>query len=201
MRLAWAAGGGRLAYSQPGGGGHQFGVHVYDVRRGQQTTLDTLSGLKRVQGFSWSADGRWLLLTARGQTGVLDVYTYDTQQAAPRRVDLTARLEGDSAWIHPRWSPTAPRVVFRYTHDNKQNLFLAAATDGTVQQLTHLPSADYMTAHWSPDGKWIAAGVRQRGGCEVRIIDPDTATLRYKLDFTQTKPICDIAFQVRWLLP
>lgn len=200
IRVGWSTDGTRLAYSLPEGD-DVFSIYTYDVPRNRVTHLERIAGLERVQWLNWSYDGEWLLFTAPTRARTFNIYAHSTTNPHRRLTDMTARLHGDAAYIYPRWSPAAPRAAFRYTQDNELNLFMANAPDGALQQITHMQGADYMTVSWSPGGEWLAAGVRQRGRCDVRVINPRTTSETFKLDFTRHKAICDVSFQTTWYMP
>jgi TolB protein len=193
---AWSPDG-RLAVTLASGGVKKAGsgdqvqrsdIVAVDPDRGTQTSV---VHVENYQGDLtrpvWSPDGRriayehlWSALSKRAGKTALEVVS--VSGGAPRQITPFAIAAGDG----PDWSPDGNWIVFRTHSDSDMGPTNLAVVhpDGTgLHQLTHFDAAQrrVLSSSYSPDGKWIAYGVRVNGAY------PDVFVMRS--DGTGSRPL------------
>ena len=131
---------------------------------------------------AWSPDGRQIAF-GRGVQDQRAVFVMDANGANARQVTPWALRGGQ-----PDWSPDGKRLVFYSNWDGPQsvsaNLYTAAPDGSGLRQLTHARGGkvQYLSASFSPDGKWIAAGrtpgVGSVGNADIFVLRTDGSGLR-----------------------
>jgi Tol biopolymer transport system component len=96
-----------------------------------------------------SPDGRWLSAAVFDiDRGVTDIWLYDAQSGAGRRV-----IFGPAISHLPVWSPDSSRLA--YLSDNNWPTLALSSVDGTPDQQP-VPDTGFMApTDWSPDGRFI----------------------------------------------
>jgi hypothetical protein len=99
---------------------------------------------------SWSADGKYIALTAaEGRPGRHRHRGRGAQQANPGHPGSDRRGQ------HPAWSPDGTQLVFSGLDGGISDLYLINADGSGLKRLTNDREAD-LHPTWSPDGKSIA---------------------------------------------
>jgi Tol biopolymer transport system component len=105
------------------------------------------------ESVSWSPDGTQILFMSPSPQGGLKAYIVSSQGGDARR--LLPEDNGDQT--DPSWSPDGRQIIFAASliGDQKSTIRIL---DLSSRQVTILPeSAGKFSAHWSPDGQFIAA--------------------------------------------
>jgi len=130
----------------------------------------------------WSPDGAKIVVQrVLGNKRALFVTTSDGSK--PRRLTAWALRAGE-----PDWSPDGARIVFTSNQDGPKGVSANLYTirpDGTgLAQLTHARggSVQYLSASFSPDGKWLTVsrtpGAGKDGNADVYVLHADGTGLR-----------------------
>ncbi len=101
-----------------------------------------------------------------------DIYTYDLQTLAKKRLTFTYAEE-----LNPDWSPDGQRIVYESYQDGQAEIYVMNADGSNVTRLTFNEgdvNTDYdgMPA-WSPDGSRIAFISKRTGGYRIWLMNPD----------------------------
>ncbi len=99
---------------------------------------------------SWSADGKYLALSAQ-KGGKDDIVIVDVERNKQLR-DIRVPIAGVNT---PTWSPDGTQLVFSGLDGGISDLFLINADGSGLRRLTNDKAADLHPV-WSPDGKSIA---------------------------------------------
>src|SRR5512132_484901 len=131
---------------------------------------------------AWSPDGRQIAF-GRGVRDQRAVFVMDANGGGARQV-TTWGLRGGQ----PDWSPDGKLLVFYSNRDGaptvSANLFTVAPDGSRLKQLTHARGGrtQYLSASFSPDGKWIAVGrtpgVGRAGNADVFVMRRDGTDIR-----------------------
>jgi Tol biopolymer transport system component len=130
----------------------------------------------------WSPDGAQIVVQrVLGHKRALFVTKSDGSK--PRRLTAWALRGGE-----PDWSPDGTRIVFTSNQDGPERISANLYTirpDGTgLTQLTHARggSVQYLSASFSPDGKWLTVsrtpGAGRDGNADVYVLHADGTGLR-----------------------
>jgi len=151
------------------------GSNIRELEQDEASGLD--DGLP-----AWSPDGKKIAFS-RGVQDQRAVFVMDANGGNARQVTAW-RLRG---W-QPDWSPDGKRLVFYSNGDGPQNvsanLYTLTPYGTGLKQLTHARGGkvQYLSASYSPDGKWIAAGrtpvVGTVGNADIFVMRPDRTGLR-----------------------
>jgi TolB protein len=130
----------------------------------------------------WSPDGRRLVV----QRQVGDrraVFVIDADGRNPRRLTPWSLRGGE-----PDWSPAGSRIVFTSNEDGppkvSANLYTVRPDGTDLTQLTHATGGhvQYLSASFSPDGKWLTVsrtpGSGTKGNADVYVMRADGSGLR-----------------------
>lgn len=183
----WSPDGKQIAYTcqvQPGGSDPGYSriclmnADGSDVRELPQTPSTGLSDTQP----AWSPDGRQIAI-ARGVRDERAVFVMEANGADARQVTPWSLRGGQ-----PDWSPDGKLLVFYSNrdgpHDVSANLYTVAPDGSHLKQITHARGGrvQYLSASFSPDGRWIAAGrtpgVGSAGNADVYVMRPDGSGMR-----------------------
>jgi TolB protein len=174
---SWAPDGGRLAYSREGPGASAGGPHgpprvwIFDLAANQASPLYADSHILGY-GPSWSPDGKHLAAWD-GSAGSIRVLDLQTQQ--------TMLLPSQSG-TPGAWSPDGAAMLFNdislVGEQPYVKMFLAEFATKTIRPAfsDDKQFTDYNVAVWSPDGQWVAAGLKTPDGGQgshLWILHPD----------------------------
>lgn len=130
----------------------------------------------------WSPDGRRLVVQ-RSLDDRRAVFVIDADGKNPRRLTPWSLRGGE-----PDWSPDGSRIVFTSNEDGPANVSANLYTvrpDGTGRtKLTHAIGGhvQYLSASFSPDGKWLTVartpGSGKKGNADVYVMHADGTGLR-----------------------
>jgi Tol biopolymer transport system component len=105
---------------------------------------------------NWSPDGHALVLMARMQDQVWQIYQLDAGGGALKQLLRESRNDAD-----PTWSPDGKSLAFGGEPDlmgKESGPHSIRILNAATGQVTTLPNSDGMfSPRWSPDGRWIAA--------------------------------------------
>jgi len=110
----------------------------------------------------WSPDGKWLAYMGAAPGKAWQIYLVSTEGGGSRQVSPEGRNHSD-----PTWSPDGFSLAFSVLPvlepDNAGGIYIL---DTRTNQLSKVPGSDNLfSAHWSPDGRYLAAqtsdGVKQ----------------------------------------
>lgn len=180
--IAWRERGNSYSAVEPEPDGKGMDLVVYETGSGKRTVVASPDDLKpagaknaiEVQGYSWSDDGKKVLIFTNSQRvwrantrGDYWVFDREVSDPAARLV----KIGGDapaSSLMYAAFSPDGSRVA--YVHAN--NLYVEDVKTEKITQLTTDGSADIINGtsdwvneeeldlrncyRWSPDGKYIA---------------------------------------------
>jgi Tol biopolymer transport system component/DNA-binding winged helix-turn-helix (wHTH) protein len=158
-RPAWSPDGLHLAFVRSAA--EQHAVYVVPSIGGNERMVVDF-GARRVQGLSWSPDGRTLAAAVQhARYGGFRLFLVDVDSAAVQPLTVPpATALGD---IDPVFSPDGERLSFtRSLNEEVQDVFLVTIADGQVEQLT-FDSTRVAGHSWTRDGKGIILA-SQRGG-------------------------------------
>ncbi|MBI5670058.1 MAG: PD40 domain-containing protein [Chloroflexi bacterium] len=153
---------------------NSFGFAIYAINS-DGTNLQQLSKSMPDEAFpqtlSWSPDGKYIAFDARVpyeselelmEILVLEVVTGEITQ-------LTHRRGLDHS---PQFSPDGTKILYAAEVTTNQSEIFVMDSDGSnVQQLSHLPSDNSMSASWSPDGNQIAFASDYNGNFDIYVMD------------------------------
>jgi TolB protein len=130
----------------------------------------------------WSPDGRRLAVQ-RQLGNRCAVFVIDADGRNPHRVTPWGLRGGE-----PDWSPDGTRIVFTSNENGPSKVsanFYTVRPDGTgLTQLTHARGGNvqYLSASFSPDGKWLTVsrtpGSGKKGNADVYVMRADGTRLR-----------------------
>lgn len=135
------------------------------------------SEANRIASFSWSPDGKSLVLSAiaLGPDGKPSFQLFHYDLASGAATPLPA-VEGAAEW--PAWQPAASgreaQIAFVEIVDGKSRLMLYDPSQGKSQAVpARLQDLELADLAWSPDGKQLAARAYLPGnGGKIVLIDP-----------------------------
>ncbi|MEM1096765.1 MAG: BamA/TamA family outer membrane protein [Bacteroidota bacterium] len=129
-------------------------VHVFDLEADKMLATYEFDDLIAIYSPAWNPDGTGLAFMSIDQSGFADLYTYDTQTAALRK------LTDDHYDVRdPAWSPDGRYIAFTSDrtavgHHGYYNLFIYDLTDGHIEYVTYGQRKDFAPT-WSPDGQHL----------------------------------------------
>ncbi len=106
-------------------------------------------GQQTVEGFTLSADGRWLFYDS-DLAGNSDIYKMSISTGVPERLTTDPTPE-----FSPYPSPDGRSVVFHSFRGDSRDIYLLPLDGGALEKLTNTPAQE-LQPRWSPDGKSIA---------------------------------------------
>jgi TolB protein len=131
-----------------------------------------------------SPDGTKLAFSSH-RTGNWELYIYDFQSAAIRRLTDTPSYEG-----HPTWSPDGQWLAYEvYGQNNFDIWILPVELDQPPIQLTIHPGAD-LSPSWDPNGRRIAFVSDRDEGFDIFLADLDHPDDRFH-NLTQSPSIAE----------
>ena len=140
-------------------------IHVYDLRARERVGLYDFDNLVAVYSPTWSPGSRQLAFTGIDKGGWADLYTYDRESDALRRLTRDTYDDRD-----PDWSPDGSRIVFSSDRTavgehGAYNLFTFDLETASINYVTYGEHMD-LSPRWSPDGSHIvfASARRQPDG-------------------------------------
>ena len=129
---------------------------IVDVSNGKTEREIRLSEVHEVVNPTWSPDGKQIAFSAL-VGGFNDLFVYDLEKSALKRLTTDAFAEMD-----PAWSPDGQKIVFstdRFTTNleviksGPMKLALLDVASGNVTQLGGFDNAKNIGAQWAADGK------------------------------------------------
>ena len=212
VQLAWQNGGDNYTILEPAASGKGTDIVAYDTASGKRSVpisaaqlvpADRATGPLNIEGYSWSADRKKLLIFTNSkkvwrQNTRGDYWVFDTAGSA-QEGKLT-KLGGDapeSTLMFATFSPDSSRVA--YVRAN--NIYVEELATGKIAQLTSDGSADIINGtsdwvseeeldlrncfRWSPDSKSIAYWQFDQSGVGEYTLINDTeaeypVTFKYK---------------------
>ena len=166
---AWSPDGRRIAFQcqvQPSAGDQGYSricLMDADGSNVRQLPQQPATGLSDSNP-AWSPDGKEIAF-GRGVHDQQALFVMNTDGSAARQVTPWALRGGQ-----PDWSPDGKRLVFYSNREGpptvSANLYTIGADDSGLKQLTHAHGGkiQYLSAAFSPDGKWIAFSRTQGAG-------------------------------------
>jgi TolB protein len=131
---------------------------------------------------TWSPDGKQIAF-GRGIHDEQAVFVMNADGSNVRQLTTWALRAGQ-----PDWSPDGERIVFYSNRDGptttSANLYSIGADGSGLRQLTHARGGktQYLSASFSPDGKWIAfsktLAVGSAGNADVYVMRADGTRVR-----------------------
>ena len=124
-----------------------------DLRLADRRQANTVRSIAQGQPnyYSWSPDGKALLLHVGGTSSMAFVGTYHIGDASPTSIESTP-----ATFQTPVWSPSGQaRWLYARQHDNNNDLIISdGQTDKTLTSFD-----DGITFSWAPDGQHVAYAV------------------------------------------
>ena len=169
---SWDQTGTRFAFAAIRKG--QPALSILNTKTGKVVREEVFRELGEIFNPTWSPDGRYIAFSAI-VGGLSDLYTYDLEEDALRR--LTNDAAGD---LHPVWSPDGSTIAFvtdRFTSSTtslrhgRYGLALMDPTSGAVRELQAFGNGKHINPQWSPDGKSLYFISDQNGIANVYRMD------------------------------
>jgi Tol biopolymer transport system component/DNA-binding winged helix-turn-helix (wHTH) protein len=117
----------------------------------------------------WSAALLVLLLVAGG----IWFYFGHRSAVSPADVKETALTTLPGSEISPTFSPDGSQIAFGWDGENDgtgYDLYVQTIGEENPHRLTHEPLPQWMTAAWSPDGRFIAVRAGERESATIKLI-------------------------------
>jgi Tol biopolymer transport system component len=171
---AWDPAGKRFVF--PGLSKGEPVLSIVDVDRGRTEREVRLGEVHEVVNPTWSPDGKLIAFSAL-VGGFNDLYSYDLEKSALRRLTNDAYAEVD-----PAFSPDGRKIVFstdRFTTNlevlkpGHMKLALLDVASGAVTQLGGFDNAKNIGAQWAADGKSLFFISDRQGISNIYRITPD----------------------------
>jgi Tol biopolymer transport system component len=184
-KIAWSPDGHWIAFTGADIRADVWRYAYYDIyvakSDGSQIKRLTYSPSSGKQSISWSPDGKYILTSMAGETGIFDLYLINSKDGEIYR-RLTASTDGVYSGI---WSPDGKNIAYI----TEKSLFVMDA-DGKNQRLVKDFSPEVPgDLSWSPDASTIALNVNTLKGNHPILGDIYTI----KPDGTELKQITDSA--------
>lgn len=171
LKPQWSPLGTQIAYlsnlSSP------FMLYVHSLRTGKARQLTRPEAFDSVSGFSWTADGSGLVLSAR-KGDDKDLFLVDTGSLQTRRLtDGKGLLKS----YKPKCSPVSQEVAFLRSAAGNADIWLLSLQGTECRKLTSY--GDVRSFDWSPDGRQLAI-IRSRGSepDELHLVDAGNSNAR-----------------------
>ena len=187
--MAWSADGGSVASrASSDEDPSRNGIYIWhpDAQADMATWEPQVTGAHDDVPIAFSPDGGKLLFVRtpgpgqdNGPLFVLDIASGEVSQVTPDRVRVYANgYFGGGA----SWSPDGSRIAWAGTDENGSGSRMSVRVskpDGT-DVVAKSPVAPFITsAHWSPDGAWIAYDAPGAANLhDLFLVDPDSDTTR-----------------------
>jgi dipeptidyl aminopeptidase/acylaminoacyl peptidase len=145
-------------------------LFVMDLATKKIKVRTHLDGLIALSSPAWSRDGKRIALSGITPAGQSDLYLFDPETLAVRRLTNDYYTDSD-----PTWSPDGRTLAFssdrtRYGKEGHSNLFVIDTETLAVRYLTCGPWIDQSPA-WSPDGSRIAFSSDRAGSFDLYTVD------------------------------
>jgi TolB protein len=183
----WSPGGTRIAFQcqvQPSGPNPGYSrICVMNADGSDLRELPQVPATGLSDGApAWSPDGKTIAFD-RGVDDQHAVFVMKADGSDPRQVTPWSLRGGQ-----PDWSPDGRRLLFYSNYEGpptvSANLYTVAADGTGLVQLTHATGGrmQYLSASFSPDGKWIAfgraPGTGSAGNADVYVMRADGTGVR-----------------------
>lgn len=144
-------------------------IYLLEVKRNLLTVFsDNADRGSFVEG--WSADGKYLLVTAFSQDN-FDIHILDFQ-------GLSRQLTNDPAFdFAASWSPDGLTIAFSSDRNDNSDIYLMSLESGELYPLVTTAGEDECP-EWSPNGEQIAFVSDQDGDAEVYVVNSDGTNLQ-----------------------
>jgi Tol biopolymer transport system component len=151
---AWDRDSRRLAVSAVMSG--QAVIALFDWPDGKRRRDLVIRDVDEIAGLTWSPDGHAIAFAGLAD-GVTDLFIYDLERSALRRLTHDAFAE-----LQPAWSPDGRRIAFvtdRFTTDvnalafGDYRLALIDVDDADVERVEAFATAKHVNPQWSADGR------------------------------------------------
>jgi eukaryotic-like serine/threonine-protein kinase len=100
-------------------------------------------------GIDVSPDGKWVTFASAGKQPDIFVMKADGS-------DLRQLTDDDYNDLTARWAPDSKKILFSSSRSGNFQLWTINGAGGSLQQLSHAPDRQIVSALWSPDGTRIA---------------------------------------------
>jgi TolB protein len=147
----WSPDGKRIAFVDLAAK-HGINYAIYVIRTADKKLKRIVRGAHYQNSPVWSPDGKLIMFERNG-------YLWTVK---PNGTEQTRIAAGAS----PSWSPDGESVAF----DRNGNVWTMKAGGSDAEMVAEVPSSTAGIA-WSPDGKWIAYAIADRG--DVMVVHPD----------------------------
>ena len=152
----------RVAFSTQNGA--ESVVWVWDVSGKTSRQRLTFAGSSRFP--VWSNDSRRIVFQSdRDNDHGLFVQPADGSGSGER---LTRSARG-VAHVPQSWSPMDAVLLFTMSQATQVSLWTLSLKDKQATVFPHVPSAESISATFSPDGKWVAYGTGAPGSLQLRV--------------------------------
>ncbi len=137
-------------------------VHTFDLEADELEATYSFEDLIAVYSPDWSPDGKQLVFTSIDRSGFSDLFVYNTETQALRRLTQDAYDDRD-----PAWRPDGKSIAFSsdrtgYGETGYFNIFTFSLESGAVQYVTNGPHLD-QSPRWHPDGDRLVFTRAARG--------------------------------------
>ena len=149
--------------------GARDAIYIFDIARRRVTRKLQFDDLVTLLSPSWSPDGRQIAFSGISYAGQSDLYIFNLETEALRR--LTNDFYDDR---DPAWSPDGRAIAFssdrtHFGERGKLNLFVYDLASGRINYITYGNHNDYAPA-WSPDGQYLAFSSDRDGAFNIWVI-------------------------------
>lgn len=162
--------------------GQSDAIYVWDLQERRRIDDFAFANLRQLSSPSFSPDGMRVVFSGLAEDGFSDLYIFDRQSRALRR--LTADPYDD---LHPEWHPREERLVFSSDRADPLGgdlaLFEMDIASGGLKQLSSGRGKD-MEPVWSASGDEIAFISDRTGVRNLYIYAPRTGASRQQTDIT-----------------
>jgi serine/threonine-protein kinase len=165
----------RVAFETEGGG--ESAIWISDVAGATNRQRLTFAGNSRFP--IWSNDSRRIVFQSDrdGDQGLF-IQPADGSASGHR---LT-RSGSDAAHVPQSWSPTDAVLLLTMSEAAQVSLWTLSLNDKHATAFPNVPTAESISAAFSPDGKWVAYAVGAQGSVRLRVQPfPPTGAV-YQLD-------------------
>jgi hypothetical protein len=151
---AWDAASERIAIASVVAG--RAALVIFNAQGGNREREVPLAEIDEIFNPTWAPDGRAICFTGMNG-GLTDLYIYDLERSALRRLTDDAFAE-----LQPAWSPDGRRIAFatdRFSSDlptlafGAYRLALIDPVGGAIEPLRAFTSGKNINPQWTPDGR------------------------------------------------